>query len=81
MTLSPEFCFVVDEEEGLCGYALAGLDAVELQAKSDVSWIPAMRHKYPKPVKDDMSPADVSHYLPGFDVAIVTFLLYTGSGT
>ncbi|XP_041371217.1 protein O-GlcNAcase-like isoform X1 [Gigantopelta aegis] len=57
-TLSPEYCFVVEDEDGLCGYALASLDALTLHNKSEVSWTPAMREKYPKPVKDEMSPAD-----------------------
>ena len=40
LTLSPEYCFVVEDDSGLCGYALAVLDAKGYYNKLEVSWIP-----------------------------------------
>lgn len=58
VSLSPEYCFVVCDDQGVCGYALASLNAVELRQKSEVSWIPAMYQKYPKPSKEELTPSE-----------------------
>lgn len=58
LALSPEFCFVVEDEQGVCGYALGARDAKEFLACSRSSWVQAMCEKYPKPLKDDLSPAE-----------------------
>ncbi|XP_067658017.1 protein O-GlcNAcase-like isoform X2 [Haliotis asinina] len=58
VTNSHEYCFVVEDEEGICGYALCALDSKQLHQKTKVAWIPSMCQKYPKPDKDDLSPAD-----------------------
>lgn len=47
LTLSPEYCFVVEDDLGLCGYALAVLDAKKYYNKLEVSWIPELLKKYP----------------------------------
>ncbi|ESO96834.1 hypothetical protein LOTGIDRAFT_115468 [Lottia gigantea] len=57
---SPEYCFVVEDDQGVCGYALASLDSKILHEKSESAWKPAMCDKYPKPDKEEMTPADVS---------------------
>lgn len=49
LTLSPEYCFVVEDDSGLCGYALAVLDAKSFYSKLEVSWIPELLRKYPLP--------------------------------
>lgn len=59
VSLSPEYCFVVCDDQGVCGYALASLNAVELRQKTEVSWIPAMYQKYPKPSKEELTPSEV----------------------
>ncbi|XP_021925094.1 protein O-GlcNAcase isoform X2 [Zootermopsis nevadensis] len=51
LTLTPEFCFVVEDDVGLVGYALAALDSKQFHKKLELSWIPEMCHKYPKPEK------------------------------
>ncbi|KAL5021377.1 hypothetical protein ScPMuIL_000532 [Solemya velum] len=56
--LSSELCFVVEDQEGVCGYALASLDALALQQKCNMAWIPAMCNKYHKPNKTDLSPSE-----------------------
>ncbi|KAK3590145.1 hypothetical protein CHS0354_041199 [Potamilus streckersoni] len=59
VTLSPEYCFVVEDREGVCGYAVAALDTKDLQKKSEMSWIPAMCQKYPKSDKvGELTPAE-----------------------
>lgn len=63
LTINQEYCFVVEDEKGVCSYALAALDAKMFQQRSQNAWIPAMCEKYPKPVKDELTPADVSIYL------------------
>lgn len=61
LCLSPEYCFVVEDENGICGYALAALDAKQLQKKSEISWIPHLLSKYPAPKKENgemLTPAE-----------------------
>ncbi|RXM93829.1 Protein O-GlcNAcase [Acipenser ruthenus] len=49
LSLSPEYCFVLEEEEELCGYALGVMDIKTFHKKCEATWLPAMREKYPKP--------------------------------
>lgn len=58
LTLSPEFCFVVEDQHGIYGYVLAAQDARSFITKTKVAWTPAMCQKYPKPLHDDISPAE-----------------------
>ncbi|KAK3094526.1 hypothetical protein FSP39_002884 [Pinctada imbricata] len=58
VTLSPEYCFVVEDDEGVCGYVVAALDSKDLLNKAELSWVPAMCEKYPKPNKEDLTPSD-----------------------
>ncbi|XP_041074363.1 protein O-GlcNAcase isoform X1 [Polyodon spathula] len=48
LSLSPEYCFVLEEEEELCGCALGVLDIKTFHKKCEATWLPAMREKYPK---------------------------------
>ncbi|XP_033757465.1 protein O-GlcNAcase-like isoform X2 [Pecten maximus] len=57
-TLSPENCFVVEDDVGVCGYAVGTLSARQLQERAKIAWIPAMKEKYPLVQKDQPSPAD-----------------------
>ena len=63
VAFSPEFCFVAEDEERVCGYVVAAQDAKDLACKTDESWVPSMQNKYPKPAKEELSPAEVS--VPG----------------
>jgi len=49
VAFSPEYSFVTEDEEGVCGYAVAALDAKVLAEKSNKMWVAAMKDKYPKP--------------------------------
>ena len=54
LTLSPEYCFVMDGEQGVCGFICAALDAVEFQKKTVMTWVPSIRAKYPKPTTNKL---------------------------
>lgn len=61
LTLSNEYCFVVEDEAGVCGYALAALDAQQFNKKLEVAWKPELCIKYPAPIKEPaemLSPAE-----------------------
>eukprot|EP00918_Siedleckia_nematoides_P037386 GHVU01081099.1.p1 GENE.GHVU01081099.1~~GHVU01081099.1.p1 ORF type:complete len:921 (+),score=115.42 GHVU01081099.1:309-2765(+) len=60
LTLSPEFCFVLEDSQGqVVGYALSTLDAAEFHKRADIAYIPAMQEKYPKPQRTEgLSPAE-----------------------
>ncbi|KAK0083408.1 hypothetical protein PV325_008833 [Microctonus aethiopoides] len=47
LTLSPEFCMVVEDEDGIVGYAVVALNATTFNQKMAVSWIPELQAKYP----------------------------------
>ncbi|NXG04644.1 OGA GlcNAcase, partial [Sakesphorus luctuosus] len=48
LSLSPEYTFVLEDESGPCGYAAGVLHAEGFLQQRDNSWLPAMRHKYPR---------------------------------
>ncbi|XP_074760239.1 protein O-GlcNAcase-like isoform X2 [Athene noctua] len=48
LSLSPEYTFVLEDEEGPCGYAAGALCAEGFLQQRDSSWLPAVRHKYPR---------------------------------
>ncbi|KAM3862708.1 protein O-GlcNAcase [Diretmus argenteus] len=49
LTLSPDYGFVLEDEEGICGYALGTVDVKPFIKKCKLSWIPFMQEKYHKP--------------------------------
>lgn len=57
--LSSEFCFVTEDDEGVFGYVMAAPDAKSLVNKCNESWVPAMKSKYPKPAKEELTAAEV----------------------
>ncbi|XP_051507524.1 protein O-GlcNAcase-like [Myxocyprinus asiaticus] len=59
LTLSPDYGFVLEDEEGICGYALGTVDVKPFVKKCKLSWIPFMQEKYNKPdTEKDMSEAE-----------------------
>lgn len=59
VTISPEYCFVLEDSEGICGYALAALDAKLFYQKAEVAWYNFLKEKYPKPeTSNGLSPAE-----------------------
>lgn len=49
LTISSQFCFVVEDDKGICGYVLAAPDASDFHSKMASSWLPAMHEKYQLP--------------------------------
>ncbi|XP_011309622.1 protein O-GlcNAcase isoform X2 [Fopius arisanus] len=47
LTLSPEFCMVVEDDDGIVGYIAASLNVKTFNQKMAVSWIPELQVKYP----------------------------------
>lgn len=73
--MSPDYCFVVEDDTGICGYALAALDARQLRTKWEVCWVPELLRKYPAPKKEGgemLTPAEVSSVII-FSYFIITF--------
>lgn len=60
LTLSPDYGFVLEDEEGICGYALGTVDVKPFVKNCQMSWIPFMQEKYNKPdTEKDLSEAEV----------------------
>ena len=53
LTLSSDFCFVVEDEieNKICGYILAAPDSQQFQKKIEMAWMPELTLKYPAPVE------------------------------
>lgn len=47
ITLSPELCFVVEDDHSVVGFSSAAVDAKDLLRRIQVAWLPEMRAKYP----------------------------------
>uniref|UniRef100_A0A8C8K545 Protein O-GlcNAcase n=1 Tax=Oncorhynchus tshawytscha TaxID=74940 RepID=A0A8C8K545_ONCTS len=59
LNLSPDYGFVLEDEEGICGYALGTVDVKPFVKKCKMSWIPSMQEKYNKPdCQKDLSEAE-----------------------
>ncbi|MBN3295856.1 OGA GlcNAcase, partial [Amia calva] len=59
LNLSPDYGFVLEDEEGICGYALGTADVKPFVKKCKMSWIPTMQEKYNKPDSEkDLSEAE-----------------------
>lgn len=71
--MSSDLCFVVEDQDGVCGYALAALDTIDLQQKCNMAWIPAMCDKYPKPNKTDLSPSE-ARVLQYLFISLISYL-------
>uniref|UniRef100_A0AAX7SPM3 Protein O-GlcNAcase n=1 Tax=Astatotilapia calliptera TaxID=8154 RepID=A0AAX7SPM3_ASTCA len=59
LTLSSDYGFVLEDDEGICGYALGTVDVKPFIKKCKLSWIPFMQEKYHKPDCDkDLTEAE-----------------------
>lgn len=58
LTLSPEYCFVAEDENVIVGYVLAALDSRKFEEQIEVAWVPEMCNKYPLP-KDKMDRGEI----------------------
>ena len=74
---SPQYSFVIEDHEGICGYVLAALDAKDFTDKLEKDWLPAMQLKYPKPETSspgELTPAEVSSKLAIFILYLTAFV-------
>lgn len=49
LSLSPDYGFVLEDDEGICGYAVGTVDVKPFVKKCKLNWIPFMQEKYHKP--------------------------------
>ncbi|XP_062505490.1 protein O-GlcNAcase-like isoform X2 [Corticium candelabrum] len=58
--LCPDFAFVVEDEEGVCGYILGALDSRLFYEQYTKEWLPKLlsEHKLPKKNKEDFTAED-----------------------
>jgi ribosomal protein S18 acetylase RimI-like enzyme len=47
--LSPEFAFVAEDPEGVCGFTLGVLDTASFEKRLEQEWWPALRQRYRDP--------------------------------
>uniref|UniRef100_A0AAV2KL41 protein O-GlcNAcase n=1 Tax=Knipowitschia caucasica TaxID=637954 RepID=A0AAV2KL41_KNICA len=47
LALCPEYCFILEDELGVCGCVLGVQDVRSFNKRCQASWFPAMRDKYP----------------------------------
>jgi len=49
LTLEPEFAFIAEDEQGVCGYALGARDSRTFYARYDREWRPDLCARFPDP--------------------------------
>ncbi|XP_032899709.1 protein O-GlcNAcase-like [Amblyraja radiata] len=49
LTLSPGYCFVLEDEHGVCGCVSGALDVKAFLKGTEATWLPAMQEKYARP--------------------------------
>lgn len=52
VTLEPELAFVLEDEEGVCGYILGALDTERYHQAYRSRWLPDLQARYPDPTGD-----------------------------
>ena len=55
LALAPEFAVVLEDDEGVCGYALGALDSRAFYDRYEREWRPSLCAQYPKPTGDPAS--------------------------
>lgn len=65
LTLSPEYCFVVEDKHGICGYFAGTADAKSFWRRYEISFLPEIKKKYTKRNDEDEEKLgeDVKRYL------------------
>lgn len=60
LTLSSDYGFVLEDDDGICGYALGTVDVKPFVKKCKLNWLPFMQEKYHKPDdQKDLTEAEV----------------------
>ena len=63
--MHPDFCFVLEDDSGICGYAVCVPDVKEFQLRLESEWLVKMREKYPDPCpnkQEDLTATEVRMY-------------------
>lgn len=55
IVLEPSLAFVLEDDQGVCGYVLAALDSVRFYARMLTEWLPPLRARFPAPTGDPAS--------------------------
>ncbi|RME92107.1 MAG: GNAT family N-acetyltransferase [Verrucomicrobia bacterium] len=50
LALEPELAFVLEDDEGVCGYVLGALDTPTFYRRMEEEWLPPLRARHPRPV-------------------------------
>ena len=53
LTLSPEYCFVAEDDMGVCGYLVGARCAKKFWKQYEIAYLPEIREKYQKPANTD----------------------------
>ena len=64
LAFEPELSLVLEDDHGICGYALAALDSRRFYARYEAEWRPALCARFPDPQGDPAgwTPAQHVHY-------------------
>ena len=54
LALSPDMSFVLEDEEGVCGYILCTLDSRQFYNQFNKDWLPTVTKTYPFPETDEL---------------------------
>ncbi len=52
LTFEPQLSLVLEDNDGVCGYALAALDSWDFYARYDLQWRPGLCEQFPSPSGD-----------------------------
>ena len=61
LEFEPEFGLVVEDDQGVCGYALGALDSKRFYARYETEWRPALCERFPLPAGDPANWSRVQH--------------------
>ena len=61
LEFEPEFGLVVEDDQGVCGYALGALDSKRFYARYETEWRPALSERFPLPSGDPAHWSRVQH--------------------
>ena len=53
--LEPETCFMLEDEQGCCGYVVAARDSFAFERRMNTEWFPALLERYSLPEPEDTS--------------------------
>lgn len=68
---------MLEDEEGICGYALGTVDVKPFIKKCKLNWIPFMQEKYNKPdCEKDLTEAEVGSSSECLSIITLLFTVY-----